>query len=256
MAQHFLGDTIDIHCGGQDLVFPHHENEIAQSESATGKKFSNFWLHNGHVKIDGKKMSKSLGNFYTVREIGEKYGYDTLRFLIVSGHYKMPINFTKESLEQSKVSLSRIYNFKEKLEFLKKSAKEKGEEIDELELEKFKKDFFKALEEDFNTALAVSVLFVLIRWFNGLLNKKTFFSISSLNKVEELFLNFIEILGIAQRENCYTIPEEVLQLNVKRQKARKEKDYVLADMLRKQIEEKGFYIEETRNGVRIYEKEK
>ena len=257
MSQHYLGETLDLHCGGIDLIFPHHENEIAQSEAATNKKFANYWMHNGHVKIDGKKMSKSLGNFLTVREIGEQYGYEPLRFLIVSSYYKTPINFTKDSLNQSKASLQRIHNFKENLDFLIVKSKNEEERKDlEKEIKKYEEEFFSALNKDFNTADAVSYLFMLIRFVNGILKREKDISKVFLISAKEKFLNFIEILGIVPDKNCYTIPEDVLKINEKRQKARKEKDFKLADELREKIVSLGYYVEETRNGTKIYKKEK
>ncbi len=257
MSQHYLGETLDIHCGGIDLIFPHHENEIAQSESATNKKFANYWMHNGHVKIDGKKMSKSLGNFFTVREICEKYGYEPLRFLIVSSYYKTPINFTKDSLNQSKACLQRMCNFKKNIDFLIEKAKE-GDEKESLkkEIKKFEEDFFSALNKDFNTADAVSNLFMFIRFVNGVLKQEEDVSKAFLVDVKEKFLKFIEILGIVTDKSCYTIPEEVLIINEKRQKARKEKNFELADKLREEINSLGYIVEETRNGTKIYKKEK
>ena len=214
-------------------------------------------MHNGHVKIDGKKMSKSLGNFFTVREICEKYGYEPLRFLIVSSYYKTPINFTKDSLNQSKACLQRICNFKKNIDFLIEKAKE-GDEKESLkkEIKKYEEDFFSALNKDFNTADAVSNLFMFIRFVNGVLKQEEDVSKAFLVDVKEKFLKFIEILGIVTDKSCYTIPEEVLVINEKRQKARKEKNFELADKLREEINSLGYIVEETRNGTKIYKKEK
>ena len=259
MALKFLAETIDVHCGGQDLIFPHHENEIAQSEAATNKPFAKFWMHNGYIKIDGNKMSKSLGNFLTVREIGEKYGYDVLRFFIVQAHYKMPINFTKDSLKQSKVSLQRIYSFEENLNFLIENSssfeQEPGLNLEE-ELKNFKNSFFSALNEDFNTAIAVSVVFSYIRWVNVFLKKTPKLKKNWLILIKNTFLEFTKILGIVKNKNIEKIPEEVLKLQEKRDAARKEKNFTLADELRKEIEKLGYYVEETRIGSRIFLKDK
>ncbi len=258
MALHFLGQTIDLHCGGQDLIFPHHENEIAQSEAATGKIFSRFWMHNGHVKIDGSKMSKSSGNFLTVREIGEKYGYETLRFFILQAHYNMPINFTEESLKQSKLALKRIYNFKENLEFAIKNCKEEDEKKDEElnsslqeKLKYYEKQFFNALDEDFNTALAISFVFELIRNFNTVLKEKRGVTRLNLSLAEKIFLKFMKILGIVEQKSYNNIPEKVLILFKNREDARKEKNFKLADELREEILKLGFQVEETRFGSKI-----
>ncbi len=255
MAINFLGEEIDIHCGGKDLIFPHHENEIAQSEIATGKKFSNYWMHNGYIKIDGKKMSKSSGNFFTIRELGEKFGYDVVRFFVVQAHYRMPINFSHESLIQAKNALQRIYNFQSKIDFMLKNVKFDGVEkfLDET-IKNYEKRFYDALDEDFNTAVAVSVLFEFIRWANRLLKENEDISSNSLKAINDLFLDFIDNLGILEKTNCYTIPEEILNIYEKREKARKEKDYKLADSLRNELEKMGYCVEETRNGSRIFPK--
>lgn len=262
MAIKYLGESIDLHCGGIDLIFPHHENEIAQSEAATGKKFSKYWMHNGHVNVNGQKMSKSLGNFFTVKEIGEKYGYEALRFLIIQAHYKMPINFTKETLVQAKSSLQRIYNFKNNIQFilekLKGQKQEKKQEDGNLkeQLKKFNERFFSALDYDFNTAIAVSIIFEFIRWSNCFLNEELKCDFAFLEEINKIFLNFIEILGIAQTDSCYTVPKEVLEIYEQRKKAREEKNFKLADELREKINKMGYHVEETRKGVRIFPKNK
>ncbi len=259
MALNFLAETIDFHCGGQDLIFPHHENEIAQSEAATNKPFAKVWMHNGYIKIDGNKMSKSLGNFLTVREIGEKYGYDVLRFFIVQAHYKMPINFTKDSLQQSKVSLQRIYSFEENLNFLIENSKNFEQDPNlnlKDELNGFKNRFFNALDEDFNTAIAVSVIFSYIRWANIFLKQNENLRKNWLILIKETFLEFTKILGIVRNKVSQTIPKEVLKLQEQRNVARREKDFVLADELRRKIESLGYCVEETRFGSRIFLKDK
>lgn len=257
LALNFLGETIDIHCGGQDLIFPHHENEIAQSEAKTNKKFSNYWMHNGHVKINGRKMSKSLGNFLTVREIGEKHGYDVLRFFIVSSHYKMPINFTKSSLSQSSASLKRMQTFKNNLNFFLNNLKEQEQKNANLNktLKEFEEEFFSALNEDFNTALAVSVIFKLIKWGNVFLKSQQNLNKADIFLIKNLFLKLTKILGILKETDC-NISKEVIFLKEQRDKARKEKNFVLADELRKKIEDLGYYVEETRFGSRIFKKQK
>ena len=256
MAIKFLGKEIDIHCGGRDLIFPHHENEIAQSESFTGCKFSNFWLHNGHVNVDGQKMSKSLGNFLTVRELSQKYGYEVLRYLIVEAHYNMPINLTKDVITKCQSSLKRIYNFKKNLDFAIKNSKEGVSGYDGSLKDKadvYRKRFFAALDEDFNTAVGVSVLFELIREFNDAVIGKIKLSKEMLKYIQQTFFEITDILKIAQgAEDEY--PKEVLKLLDMRNIARAEKKYELADKLRDQIESFGYYVEETRFGSRLVKK--
>ena len=170
MANRFLGHTIDIHCGGQDLIFPHHENEIAQSEAANGVEFAHYWMHNGYINVDNTKMSKSLGNFFTVRDVAEKFGYEPIRFFMLSAHYKSPINYTVATIEMAKASLERLYNCKENMEFALKSAGEKElSETDAAFIEKlpsFRERFIEAMDDDLNTADAISVIFDLVREIN------------------------------------------------------------------------------------------
>ena len=254
MALRFLGDTIDIHCGGQDLIFPHHENEIAQSECATSKQFSNYWLHNGHVNVDGSKMSKSLGNFFTVREIGSKYGYEALRYFILQAHYKTPINYTKDSMEQSLAALQRIYNFKSSIDLYIKNASEFADGVDVKSLLSYRERFINSLDEDFNTALAISVIFEFIRAANSYISKQGIISKATALTIKNLFSEFVDILGIAQNANSYNIPEEILDIFENRNAARENKDFLLADKLREELENRGYVVKETRYGSVIYSK--
>lgn len=253
MARDTLGDTIDIHCGGFDLIFPHHENEIAQSEAATGKKFSNYWMHNGHINIDNKKMSKSAGNFFLTREAAEKYGYETIRYLMIQAHYRMPMNYTPELLNACKASLERLYNLKSALEMAEKNS-EGGEVREELKtvLNEKRAKFVSALSDDLNTADALSAVFELTREINTLLQGE--YSKEEITLCKNTFLELTDILGLLYEDSKDKIPDEVLELSKQRNAARKAKNFALADELRDRISELGYTVEETRQGTRIYKK--
>ena len=253
MARDTLGDTIDIHCGGFDLIFPHHENEIAQSEAATGKKFSNYWMHNGHINIDNKKMSKSAGNFFLTREAAEKYGYETIRYLMIQAHYRMPMNYTPELLNACKASLERLYNLKSALEMAEKNS-EGGEVREELKtvLNEKRAKFVSALSDDLNTADALSAVFELTREINTLLQGE--YSKEEITLCKNTFLELTDILGLLYEDSKDKIPDEVLELSKQRNAARKDKNFALADELRDRISELGYTVEETRQGTRIYKK--
>lgn len=253
MAKDTLGDTIDIHCGGCDLIFPHHENEIAQSEAATGVQFANYWMHNGHINIDNKKMSKSAGNFFLTRDAAEKYGYETIRYLMIQAHYRMPMNYTPELLESCKSSLERLYNLKSALKMAVQNSKD-GEIRKELQdvLEEKRKRFVDALSDDLNTADALSAIFELTRELN------TYLKDGCTKQEAEASLKVFEeltgVLGILYNEKSEEIPDEVTELVNKRNEARKVKDFVLADKLRDEIASLGYVVEETRQGTKIYKK--
>lgn len=258
MATYYLAPTIDIHCGGQDLIFPHHENEIAQSECATHQTFSNYWLHNGYINVDNRKMSKSLGNFFTVREIAEKYGYEPIRFLMLQAHYRSPINYSIEILEQCISALTRLYTFRENLEFAIFHAKDgviSQEEKDSLK-EKQEK-FVTVMDDDFNTADGLSVIFELVREVNPMAAEPEKTTKGFLQSVLDLFNNLIGVLGLLyERKSEDTIPEEVKSLFEKRVKAREEKNYALADKLRDEISGLGYVVEETRQGSKLIPKDR
>lgn len=249
MARRYLGENIDIHCGGQDLIFPHHENEIAQSESANEKPYANFWLHNGYINVDNKKMSKSEGNFFTVREIAEKYGYEPIRFLVISAHYRSPLNFSKEALEQSVSALDRLYSCRNNLDFALKTApigivsEEKKQAADER-----KQQFITAMEDDFNIADAVAALFELTRDINSMLSGA---SREELLYVKTVFDELANVLGLLYERKASEVPEEIEELAQRRDQARKEKDFALADRLRDELREKGYAVEDTPKGIRI-----
>ncbi|MDF2596651.1 MAG: cysteinyl-tRNA synthetase [Clostridia bacterium] len=257
MAKKYLGDTIDIHAGGEDLVFPHHENEVAQSEGANDKTFSNYWMHNSFLNIDNKKMSKSLGNFKTLREVGETFGYDTVRFFMLSAHYRSPLNFSGELMEAAKNGLERIKNAKATLEFALKQTK-----IDQLteeeaklieELPTFKKRFHEAMEDDFNTADALSIIFELVKFSNSYAKEGA--SKEFIKQVYELFVQLTDILGILytsqEGENQGLTDEEIEDYINQRTQAKKSKDFAEADRIREFLKDQGVVIEDTREGVRF-----
>ncbi len=252
MSGHYLGDTLDIHCGGQDLIFPHHENEIAQSEAATGKPFSNYWMHNGYINIDNKKMSKSLGNFFTVREVAEKYGYEVIRYMMVQAHYRSPINYCKELLDACKASLERLYTCRETLDRAMEAAPA-GSVSDEAEaiFRQRRAQFEAAMEDDLNTADAVSALFELVRDLNRM-TADVATSKEQLAAGAALFDTMTEVLGILyNRRTADEIPAEVRALAEERAAARKAKNFAEADRLRDAIAALGWQIKETRQGTEI-----
>ena len=252
MAKRYLGEQIDIHAGGEDLVFPHHENEIAQSEAANEKEFAKYWLHNAFLNIDNKKMSKSDGNFFTVREIGEKYDLQVLRFFMLSAHYRSPLNFSADLMESAKTSLNRIINAVDNLKFLRGHAKavEWTPEEEEI-LEKangFVANFEKAMEDDFNTADAISAIFELTTYANTVTNEGT--SRECLEKLIEIFVMLTDILGIIVDKDEESLEAEVEDLINQRQEARKAKDFARADEIRDELLAKGIVLEDTREGVK------
>lgn len=258
MATHYLAPTIDIHCGGQDLIFPHHENEIAQSECATHHTFANYWLHNGYINVDNRKMSKSLGNFFTVREIAEKYGYEPIRFLMLQAHYRSPINYSIEILEQCISALTRLYTFRENLEFAISHAKDGAISQEEKEsLKERQEKFVTVMDDDFNTADGLSVIFELVREVNPMVTEPEKTTKGFLQAVLDLFNNLIGVLGLLyEKKSEEAIPEEVKSLFEKRVKAREEKNYALADKLRDEISELGYVVEETRQGSKLIPKDR
>lgn len=255
MSRYYIGDTLDIHCGGQDLIFPHHENEIAQSECATGKTLANYWMHNGYINVDNVKMSKSLGNFFTVRDVAEKYGYEIIRYMMVQAHYRSPINYCKDLLDACKSSLERLYNCRDTLDRAIANAKS-GTVTPEAEniFKTRKEQFINAMEDDLNTADAISYIFELVRDLNTMsANAET--SKEQLQKGAEFFDTLTDILGIVyNRKKQDEIPQEILDLAEQRKLARKDKNFALADELRNKISELGYVIEETRQGTKITKK--
>lgn len=254
MAKKYLGDTIDIHAGGEDLIFPHHENEIAQSEAANGKTFAKYWMHNAFLNIDNKKMSKSLGNFFTVRDISEKYDLQILRFFMLSAHYRSPLNFSAELMESSKNALERILTAVDNLKDLKNSAEVKTQEIlgqeesNIKEADGFIKKFENAMDDDFNTADAIAALFELIKFANTTAKAES--SYKYISYLEEKIQMLCGILGIITERKEEILDEEIENLIEERQAARKNKDFKRADEIRDILSEKGIILEDTREGVK------
>ena len=252
MSKKYLGEQIDIHAGGEDLIFPHHENEIAQSEAANDKTFANYWMHNGFLNIDNKKMSKSLGNFFTVREIGEKYDLQVLRFFMLSAHYRSPINFSAELMEASKNGLERIITSVEKLKELQ--GKVSGDALTEAEQENQKTvdeliaKFEAAMDDDFNTADAVSAIFELVKLANSTANEES--SKAYVDLLKETISKLSDVLGIITERKAEVLDSEIEELIAARQQARKEKNFARADEIRQQLLDMGIILEDTRGGVK------
>ena len=245
MAKKYLGDTIDIHAGGEDLQFPHHENEIAQSECCNGKVFANYWMHNGMINIDNVKMSKSKGNFFTIKDIQKEYDLEVIRLWILSTHYRNPLNFSREVMEQTKNGLDRMYNGKEHLERLLEICEER-ENGDISKLVELKKEFLDCMDDDLNTADAISKVYELIRYAN------TFDENTDLKVVKgavKLLSDLTSILGLLYKEEDDNLDEKVEKLIKEREEARKNKDFKRADEIRDALKEMNIELKDTRNGV-------
>jgi cysteinyl-tRNA synthetase len=255
MSTSILGETIDIHAGGQDLMFPHHENEIAQSEAKTGKTYVNYWMHNGYINIDNQKMSKSLNNFFTTREILDSFEPEVVRFFMLQAHYRSPVNFSKELMEAAKNGLDRLYNVKENLVFSIEHAPNKqltAEENAMLEsLGRYKTRFIEVMDDDFNTADGIAVIFEMAREINidVTLQSSNVFLGSAL----DAFLELTEVLGILKRENA-TLDSDVEALIAERQQARKDKNFKRADEIRDQLKAEGIILEDTPQGIKWHRK--
>ena len=251
MSKKYLGEQIDIHAGGEDLVFPHHENEIAQSEAANGKEFAKYWMHNAFLNIDNRKMSKSLGNFRTVRKISEQYDLQVLRFFMLSAHYRNPLNFSADLMEASKNGLERIVNAADNLKFLKKNAanEKMTEEENKLfiQTDAFVADFERAMEDDFNTADAIAAVFDLVKFANS--NTDSESSAEYLGKLFDLLVKLTDVLGLLVDKKEDILDEDIEKLIEERQAARKAKDFARADAIRDDLLEKGIVLKDTREGV-------
>lgn len=251
MVLRYLGETIDIHCGGQDLTFPHHENEIAQSECCTGKPFARFWLHNGYINVNNTKMSKSLGNFFTVRDVAEKYGYPAIRFFILSAHYRSPINFSAEIIEQSKNALERITNCRENLEFYMKSAAAGEPSPEQLaSLDAYKAAFIEAMDDDFNTADGIAAIFELVRAANELIASNA--PLGAVERASELLDELCGLMGFVEPKSGddEAFIAEVEAAIARRAAAKKAKNYAEADKIRAELLEQGIVLEDTPNGTK------
>ncbi len=246
MAGRFLGDTIDIHCGGQDLIFPHHENEIAQSECANGCTFANYWMHNGYINVDNRKMSKSLNNFFTVRDVAEEYGYEPIRYFLISSHYRSPINYSTEIIEQAKNALERLYTCRDNLDFAIKNAVQGGEAP--AFLEEHKNAFIVAMEDDLNTADAIGALFRLVRDINTMIAGNP--EKVALEAAAATFDELTFVLGLLYNRKNDNLDSEVEALIAERTAARKAKDFKTADAIRDKLKEMGIQLEDTPQGVK------
>lgn len=255
MVNKFLGETIDIHSGGADLVFPHHENEIAQSEAATGKPFAHYWLHNGYININNQKMSKSLGNFFTVREVAQEFDYEVIRFFMLSAHYRNPINFSKELMESAQNALQRMYTCMEHLAFLMEKGTEGGVRAEEQEsydrMMTYRKKFTDAMDDDLNTADAISVLFEIVRDVYNDTSVEHTYSKAYCKGILDLMRELGGVLGLLGREKKQEIPAEIVALAQQRAQARAEKNWALADELRDALTKQGYQVKDTPQGPKI-----
>lgn len=253
MANKYLGETIDIHSGGQDLIFPHHENEIAQSECANGKPFANYWMHNGYINIDGKKMSKSLGNFFTVRDIRKHYDSEVIRYFMLSSHYRNPINFSDVLMEQAKSSVERVYTCIERLEFLLKNSEERELDTDERafknKLDEYKVKFISAMDDDLNTADAIAAIFDIVYASNTELKDDKKNAAEAIKDALGLIRELGAILGLFNSNTEKSLDEEIGKLIEERQAARAEKDFARADAIRDKLKEMNIVLKDTPMGV-------
>lgn len=250
MNKRYLGNTIDIHCGGQDLIFPHHENEIAQSEAANGCMFSKYWMHNGYINVDNVKMSKSLGNFKTVREIADVYGYEVIRYFLISSHYRSPINYNLEIIEQCKSALERLYNCRESLDFSIKNAKTDIADDDEILalIDSRKEQFINSMDDDLNTADGIAAVFDLVSDINTkIINKEV--SKNVCQKAADMFDELTGVLGLVYNRKSNDINDDIEKLIEERQQARANKDWATADRIRDELKAQGITLKDTPQGV-------
>lgn len=250
MIRKILGETIDIHCGGQDLIFPHHENEIAQGECCTGKEYAHYWMHNGYINVDNVKMSKSKGNFFTTRDVAERFGYETIKLMMIQSHYRSPFNYTLEVIESCQNSLERLYNCRESLEFALTNGLEERSSGEEEILEKCeaaREKFVTAMDDDLNTADGLTALFDLTRDINTALQVPR--SKALAQKLAETFDSIADVLGLLYNRKKETLDADIEALIEKRQAARKAKDFALADQIRDELSAKGITLKDTPQGV-------
>lgn len=251
MNKKYLGNTIDIHCGGKDLVFPHHENEIAQSECANGCTFARYWMHNGYINVDNVKMSKSLGNFKTVREIADVYGYEVIRYFLISAHYRSPINYNIDIIEQCKSALERLYTCRDSLDFALKNAENEPCENDDQLISQFesrKNEFITAMDDDLNTADGIAALFELTKDINThILSKKV--SKNVCEQAARIFDELCDVLGLLYNRKSNDLSDDIEALIEKRETARKNKDWATADQIRDDLKASGIILKDTPQGV-------
>ncbi len=254
MSRRYLGKTIDIHCGGQDLVFPHHENEIAQSECCNGVRFANYWMHNGFITVDNEKMSKSKGNFFTVRDVAKQFGYEPIRLLMISCHYRSPINYSYDSLMQCKASLTRLHTCRDSLDFALNSAASADSASAEIlkEFDSFREKFCTAMDDDLNTADAIGTLFDLVRYINkNVLTQDA--TKENITAAQKIFDELTGILGIVYNEKSEEEADDAAEIEAliaERTAARKEKNWAKADEIRNKLTEMGIILEDTAQGVK------
>ncbi|MGN1117405.1 MAG: cysteine--tRNA ligase [Acutalibacteraceae bacterium] len=253
MVRRYLGETIDVHCGGQDLIFPHHENEIAQSECCNGSPFSHYWMHNGFITVDNEKMSKSLGNFFTVRDVAEKYGYEPIRYLMISCQYRSPINYSFDAVEQCKASLTRLYTCRNNLDFALRNAKEEAGENDaevKAVIDSKRDKFISAMDDDLNTGEALGAVFELVKEINLKINE----GVQSKDLVAyaiKTFDDLMNVLGLLyQRKEEKSLDDEIEELIKARNDARKAKNWAEADRIRDELKAQGIILEDTPQGVK------
>lgn len=251
MVRRYLGETIDIHCGGQDLIFPHHENEIAQSECCNGVPFANYWMHNGYINVDNVKMSKSLGNFFTVRDVAEKYGYEPIRYLMISSQYRSPINYSVDIIEQCKASLTRLYTCRDSLDFALQNA---GDTVPDnadaikAQLDARREQFCRAMDDDLNTADGIAAVFELVRDINVSVLASD--SKDLIANAAKLFDELTGVLGLVYNRKTDSLDSEIEALIEARQAARKEKNWAEADRIRDELKAQGIVLEDTPQGVK------
>lgn len=252
MVRRYLGETIDIHCGGQDLIFPHHENEIAQSECCNGVPFANYWMHNGYINVDNVKMSKSLGNFFTVRDVAEKYGYEPIRYLMISSQYRSPINYSVDIIEQCKSSLQRLYTCRDNLDFaIANGADALPENADEIKkiFDSRREQFIIAMDDDLNTADAISAVFELVRDINtNVIGENA--SKALAEYAAKVFDELTGVLGLVYNRKTDSLEADIEALIEARQQARKEKNWAEADRIRDELKAQGIILEDTPQGVK------
>ena len=251
MNRRFLGESIDIHCGGKDLIFPHHENEVAQSECCNGVQFANYWMHNGYINVDNVKMSKSLGNFFTVRDVAEKYGYEPVRYLMISSHYRSPINYSVDIIEQCKASLLRLHTCRDNLDFALEKATVSSKPTDfeaKKKLGSHREEFIEAMDDDLNTADALAAIFELVRDINTLVTPGA--SSDLIEYAIEEFDELTGVLGICYDRKTVELNIDVEKLIEERNNARKNKDFALADKIRDDLKAQGIILEDTPQGVK------